>query len=523
MGSLNGTPETLYDWFTASVARWPDETAVEVRDVSLTYARLHECALALACRIVAEHGRAPERIALLASRSVVAYAGYLAGLYLGSVLTPLNPEYPAARNRMVCELAKVDLVLADEAGSAQLDDDDLAATVLTPADADVLAARPTGEPRPRRTSGDDVAYVLFTSGSTGRPKGVPIRHRNLSPYLAHNIERYQVKPGCRMSHAFDLTFDPSVFDLFVTWGGGATLIVPRRTELLTPVDYLVEHRITHWFSVPSVVSVSADLGNLPAGRVRELRYSLFIGEQLTVRQAREWRAVAPDAVLENVYGPTELTVACTEFRLPDDPEQWPATTNDTVPIGPVYDFLDHVILDEAGLPAAEGELCVRGSQRFDGYLDPQDDIGRFLTHDDAGTTVYDGTGPLTEAHYYRTGDRVRWESGNLVHLGRLDNQVKVRGYRIELGEIEAAMRRHPDIRDAVVLAIKNEDETELFGCYTGAPQAPLRFLHWLCDQVPIHMVPRRFEHFDSLPLNANGKIDRNGLRDLLPGGRAVKA
>lgn len=522
VGDLNeGRPRTLYEWFARSVERWPDEPAVEVLDASLTYQRLHNVALALAGRIVREHGGTPARIALLASRSVTAFAGYLAAQRLGATVTPLNPDYPMSRNRTVCELAGVDVALVDAGGAARLardragegDGAPLARTVLVLSDDEVYTAEPGVDLPDYRGDENDVAYVLFTSGSTGRPKGVPIRHRNLSPYLAYNIARYQVGPGCRMSHTFDLTFDPSVFDLFVTWGGGAVLAVPQRTELLSPADYLVDRRITHWFSVPSVVSVSADLNNLPSGRVTDLWYGLFIGEQLTYRQARAWRDVAPGAVLENVYGPTELTIACTAYRLPTEPAHWLDTSNDTVPIGPVYEFLEHVIVDETGRPADEGELCVRGAQRFDGYLDAEDNIGRFLAHDGDTGTEYDGSQPLSGAHYYRTGDRVRRESDTFVHLGRLDDQVKIRGYRIELGEIEAVLRRHPGVRDVVVLANRRGDDTELFAFYTGDPASTTVFVRLLRRQLPIHMVPRRFQHVESLPLNANGKFDRRGLAE----------
>jgi amino acid adenylation domain-containing protein len=438
------TDRTLYEWFAESAGRHPDLTAVEVGDDTLTYRELHRCALALADRMVRAHGRAPERVALLAAHSLAGFAGYLAALRLGATVTPLNPSHPERRNRVVCELAEVDLVLADESGRAQVGGAlaDVAATTLRLTDRDVRDAPEAGALPVYAVGPDAIAYILFTSGSTGRPKGVPIRHRNLSPYVAHNIDRYGIGPGCRVSHAFDLTFDPSVFDLFVTWGGGATLVSPRPGELLTPVDYLAGRGITHWFSVPSVVSVGADLGTLPTGLVHTLRYSIFIGEQLTYRQASAWRAVAPGAVIDNVYGPTELTVACTEYRLPRSPERWPVTSNDTVPIGPLYDFLESVVLDQSGRPADEGELCVRGPQRFDGYLDEEDDRGRFVIRRGDTFDAYDGTGALTAHDYYRTGDRVRVESGHLVHLGRLDDQVKIRGYRVELGEIEAAMRRN---------------------------------------------------------------------------------
>lgn len=510
---------TLYEWFGSSVRRFPHEPALEVQGVSLTYQELARCADVLATWIWHAHGRAPRRVALLAARSPVAYAGYLAALRLGATVTPLNPGYPATRNHSVCRLAGVEVLLVDESGAAQLDvvSSDIGATVLVLSDEEVTAAGAAFDLPPYETTPDDIAYILFTSGSTGRPKGVPIRHRNLAPYIAHNIDRFEVGPGSRTSHTFDLTFDPSVFDLFVTWGGGGTLVVPQRTELLKPVDYVVDHEITHWYSVPSVVSVSAQLGNLPAGRVSTLRYSIFIGEQLTYAQCQGWRDVAPGSVIENVYGPTELTVACSEYRLPADRDEWPATSNDTVPIGPVYGFLDYVVIDEQGLPADEGELCVRGPQRFDGYLDPADDVGRFILPGGPGDAVYDGSSPLTPAHYYRTGDRVRIEHGNWVHLGRLDNQVKIRGYRVELGEIEAALRRHPVVTNAVVVTSPRASETELVAFYTGSALRPSDLLHWLRKHVPIHMVPRRFEHLPQLPLNANGKIDRGQLRARLTG------
>jgi acyl-coenzyme A synthetase/AMP-(fatty) acid ligase len=301
----------------------------------------------------------------------------------------------------------------------------------------------------------------------------------------------------------------------VTWGAGATLVVPQRHELLTPVDYLTEQRITHWSSVPSVMTVADRLRKLPPGRATGLRHAVFLGEQLTYEQARLWRRTAPNAVIENAYGPTELTVTCTAYRLPQDPECWPGTANDTVPIGPVHDHLEHLVLDAEGRPAAEGELCVRGPQRFDGYLDPEDDRHRFLTHrpgSDPATVAYEGGAGVTPAHYYRTGDRVRSEDGRLVHLGRIDDQVKLHGYRIEPGEVESRLRRHPAVTDTVVLAVSEASRTVLVACYTGEPRPSADLARWLRRYVPTHMAPSRFVHRESLPHNANGKVDRSALR-----------
>ena len=499
---------TLYEWFSRSAELHPDAPALDVAGEVLTYRDLRRCAEAVATTILTTRGSPPDRVALLASRSVVAFAGYLAALRLGATVVPLNPTHPVYRNEIICGSIPCDVLLVE-------DDTELgglagaAGTVIRLGDTDVLATRPGALP-PLATGSDDVAYVLFTSGSTGRPKGVPITHGNLSPYLARNIARFEVGPGCRVSHTFDFTFDPSVFDLFVTWGGGATLVSPSRTDLLNPVDFLVDRAITHWFSVPSVVSVSANLGNLPTGRPTVLRQSIFIGEQLSYGHAAAWRAVAPSARIDNVYGPTELTVACTEYRLPDDPRQWPATSNDTVPIGPVYDCLDHVIVDDGGVPAEEGELCVRGVQRFLGYLDPRDNAGRFLAQDGDRYVPCDDAAPES---FYRTGDRVRWENGHLVHLSRLDDQLKIWGYRVELGEVEAAIARHPSVTQAVVIAVPHADGPELVAFYTGTPLPDRQLVGWLRDYLPIHMVPRQLHHRDSLPLNVNGKVDRHALRE----------
>ncbi|MDF3142962.1 MULTISPECIES: AMP-binding protein [unclassified Streptomyces] len=491
---------TLYQVFADTAGRRPDAPAVELPDRTLTYRRLGRAAEAVAELIRDAHPRVA-RVGLYASRSTVAFAGYLAALRLGAAVVPFHPDYPDSRNRRIREQAEVDLVVADAAVWKRRGQEWSAGlAVLSLTDDDVLAASPSGRLPAYRPDPEQLAYVLFTSGTTGRPKGIPIRHRQVLPFVRHCLARYEVGPGCRMSHTFDLTFDPSVHDLFVTWGGGAVLVVPDRSEMFSPVDYLTRRQLTHWFSVPSAVSVSGQLGQLPTGRATALRHSHFGGEQLTYDQVRAWRAVAPGTHIDNGYGPSEVSVGCAVFRLPRDPRQWPRTSNGTVPIGGVFDSLEHLVIEETG------ELCVRGPQRFDGYLDARDDAGRFLGHT--------GTGRPAPEHYFRTGDRVRLEHGQLVHLGRLDDQVKIRGHRVEPGEVEAALRQLPDVHDAVVVTARRDGIAELVGCYTGHAVARRDLVRALRTTLPIHLVPRRFLHLETMPLNANGKTDRRALRAL---------
>jgi len=499
---------TLYDWFASAVARHGSVNALEVDDHYLTYdelaARVESMAKAL---VQAAGGQVPRRVGLLAARSLATYVGYLAIQRLGSTAVPLNPAFPDARNVTIAEAARLDLVLSESEGIEGL------SMPLVP----LVGVRDSElQLAPNAAGPDDLAYILFTSGSTGTPKGVPINHMNVSAYLDYVIARYELGPGARLSQMFDTTFDVSVFDMFAAWGSGATLVVPTRNEVLAPVRFVTARQITHWCSVPSVISFARRLRALRPGAMPSLRLSLFVGEPLTLQQAQAWQLAAPNAVVENFYGPTELTITCAEYRLPAHQDDWPRTANGTVPIGTVYPHMEHVIVSASGEPATEGELCMRGPQRFPGYLDPRDNVRRFFDLSTGIAVPYEGQTPLTPQHWYRTGDRVTDIQGVLVHQGRLDEQIKVKGYRVELGEIEAVLREHDGIIDAVVLAVPGADtEIDLEAVYTGKPIDTAALLNVLRLKLPSYMVPRRVTFLTHFPLNVNGKIDRRAIASLL--------
>ncbi|MGW5352047.1 amino acid adenylation domain-containing protein [Streptomyces sp. NPDC004031] len=503
---------TAYDRFARSAAEHGyDVTALEVGEDRLSYGELRDLAERLAAHLVAHAGgTAPRRVGLLAGRSVTAYAGYLAALRLGATVVPLNPEHPQARTGQIATAAELDVVVADP--SADGTDPGVPVTRIGPGELEVLAKEPAPDLPAQPAGPDDVAYLIYTSGSTGAPKGVPILHRNIARYLDRFAGRYGIGPGSRLSQTFELTFDGSVHDLFVAWQDGGTLVVPARGQLLSPARTVNNLRLTHWFSVPSLITFASRLGTLGPGSMPTLRWSVFGGEALPLAAAREWKAAAPASRIEVLYGPTELTISCTSYELPADPADWPRTPNGTAPIGTIHRDLDFVLLDEDGSPADSGELCVRGDLRFPGYQDPGNNAGRFLTPDQEPFTG----GELTGRHWYRTGDRVAVQDGVLVHLGRIDHQVKVRGHRIELGEVEEVLRRQPGVREAVVLALPTEDgEPELHAAVTGAGLGSDALFAGLTGQLPPYMLPRRISVLDSLPLNTNGKIDRRALGAVL--------
>ncbi|MFF9347264.1 amino acid adenylation domain-containing protein [Streptomyces sp. NPDC014734] len=492
----------------------PDRVALTIGRRDYTYEETATVARRWAAALVEAADGRPRRIGVLADRSEVSYLGVAAALFAGAAFVPLNRKFPAARTRTMLARAEVDAVLADAASAARLPElleglerrpvvllPDTARTEVPGLDgyrvldaADLARFAPSAElPGP---GPDDLAYLLFTSGSTGRPKGVPVTHGNVRAFLDANRDRYRLTPDDRLTQTFDQTFDLSVFDLFMAWDNGARVCSMDPIELLAPFRYLERNGITVWFSVPSVAAVLRRRGVLRPGTMPTLRWSLFCGEALPRAIAEDWQAAAPHSTVENLYGPTELTIACTAYRW--DPATGPAEcVHDNVPIGRPYPGLDAVVVDErlADVPDGEaGELCVAGPQTTPGYWRaPELTARRYFERDGL--------------RYYRTGDLVRYLNGQYVCLGRNDQQVKIGGHRVELGEIEGALRR-AGAPEAV--ALQWPDAQTVTAVVSGTAD-PTALADACADGLPAYMVPRTVRVVDEMPVNANGKVDRPAL------------
>lgn len=477
----------LIDWFDHAAARYPRTVAVEAGSQRRTYQEL-DAAAGRVARHVAGVLSPAARVGVVASRRVDTFISYLAVLRAAQTVVPLNPAFPAARTRQMMAQAGVQAVLgeADEVARLGLPADK---AVCLPASGDVLLPGLTPNPPP----GGDIAYILFTSGTTGIPKGIPISHANVSAYLTNFRRLRRIDPGDRASQCFDLTFDPSVSDMFTTWDAGATLVVPTRDQLRDPVAFVNESGIAHWSSVPSLVSLARRMRQLSPAAMPGLRSSCFAGEALTLAQARAWQAAAPGGRIWNAYGPTEMTITCTAYQLSTDTSAWPTTSNGTVPIGMPYPDVRWRI----GAGDLAEELCLAGPQRCRGYLEPADNAGKFIPDAMPGAEPSPGS-------FYRTGDNVAQTPDGLVHLGRADQQVQVNGYRVELSEVEAALRGHPAVEEAVAFPRRGE----LVAVYAGAAVAPTAILDIVAARLPPYMVPSRLHHERALPLTFNGKIDR---------------
>ncbi|WP_230685013.1 AMP-binding protein [Cellulomonas sp. JZ18] len=447
---------------------------------------------AYARALLAAAGGRPRRVGVLMDRDVAAYSAVLGTLRAGAAVVPMNTSFPVERTRHQVRTAGLEAVVVDRRGAG-----------LLPALADVLTGvavveAPLGAGPslpPVRVRPDDVAYVMFTSGSTGRPKGVPISHRSASHYLGVVRARYGfLGPHDVFSQFHDLTFDSAVLDLFGAWQTGGRLVRVDTPALMNLPAFVARHGITVWYSPPSTIARARRLGGLPEGSLPSLRLSLFCGEPLLHSAAQEWQAAAPHSRVDNLYGPTEATVNCSAQTW--RPGLLDRCVHGVVPIGTMHEGHTTTLLVQ-GRPdprAREGELCLAGVQVFPGYLDPRDDADRFVVHEGE--------------RYYRTGDVVRrLDDGSFAYVGRVDNQVNVGGARIELAEVEEAVRTCPGVADAAAVAV----DDHLVAFYSGAEQPPAVLRAEVGARLPQFMVPRDFVFLESLPLNANGKVDRRAL------------
>lgn len=520
---------TLHEGFLRAAAAWPERPALEVDGSTISYAQLTERALAIAATIQSHRSDDdPPLTAVLGQRTASSFAAILGAACAGHGYVPVLPTYPAARVATILERSGARSLAVDAAGTKLLPEVlERATHPITVLSLDTsLEPRLAGGrhvllgPSDLRAAGQwaeptvgphDVAYLLFTSGSTGQPKGVMVAQRNIAHFLEVVTSRYALAPDDRFSHMFEPTFDLSLFDMFGAWHAGACLCCPDARQRLLPARYVTDARLTVWFSVPSSARLMLETRTLAPGAFPGLRWSLFCGEALTVELAEAWARAAPRSVVENLYGPTELTLACTVYR--HGPETAVQAEGDIVPIGEPLPGMRAIVADEAlceVAPGESGELLVAGPQVALGYVgDPERTAAAFTTP------------PGHDETFYRTGDRVvrpASPAAPLRFVGRLDQQIKVRGYRVELGEIEAVIRREAGVRTAVAVGwpLAPGGGADGIVAFVDDPSVdPAAVLRKVAAIVPRYMVPRELCVVDEMPVNANGKIDRNALRATL--------
>jgi amino acid adenylation domain-containing protein len=504
---MPGFERTLTGRFLRGLALSPDRDAIRTPGRSITYVAAHQRALIQAGSLLRACETPPTAIGVLADKGMESYVGILTALYCGVPAVPLQTDFPVARTGHMLTAAKVSALVTDERGYGLLHElpeaSDMPVLLAGPepgaCSASTVPVRPAfALDEPGRADTSDAAYILFTSGSTGRPKGLLITHANLDHYFRELEARYSFGPDDVFSQIFDPAFDCAIFDLFAAWGAGGTLVSVPGPAYRAMTDFVTAEGITVWYSTPAAISVVARRSGLGPKSMPTLRLSTFAGDALMAADAAAWQEAAPESILDNLYGPAETTITCTVYRWSQ--ESSPAEcVNGIVPIGGLHSGHEYMLLDSSGHEAAEGDLCVSGPQVTPGYLDPEDGRERFLVRG--------------SRRWYRTGDRMRVaDNGNLLFLGRADNQVQIQGWRTELAEIDHHVRRCAGVREAVTVAAGIDGRLQLVVFYTGVPTTSAEFARQLLKALPQQMLPRYYEHLDEMPLSVNKKVDRPALK-----------
>ncbi|HEV8316459.1 MAG TPA: amino acid adenylation domain-containing protein, partial [Vicinamibacterales bacterium] len=489
--------------FEAQVARTPDRAAVIDGDSTLTFADLNRWANRIA-RDLAARGVGPEsRVAVLMRRSPRLLAAFLGVLKAGGAYVPIDPGDAPSRIATLLEDVGADVILTDSETVLPADPRARAATVaeMPPEGGDDLGNVPVA------CGPDNLAYVIYTSGSTGTPKGALITHRGLMNYLLWCLDAYDVRTGEGAPLHSSVAFDLSVTSLFVPLLVGAAVVVAPERAPGEDLARVLAGPGSFSFIKGTPAHLQVLTWQIPPATLGERTRAVILGgEALYADAVRSWREAAPHVRIFNEYGPTETVVGSCVYEV-TDLNAHPGT----VPIGRPIANTQVYVLDKRGQlvpPGVEGELFIGGAGIARGYLHrPELTADRFVPDPFASTPG---------ARLYRTGDVVRWRTdGNLVYVGRFDDQVKLRGYRIELGEVEAALRELPGVRD--VAAVVREDapgEKRLVAYLVGDQEArrSLEDLRKALDtRLPDYMQPHAVVWLDALPLTRNGKVDRRAL------------
>ena len=495
---------TIAQAFEDQVRRTPNTISLFDGVRSISFSELDRRASQVANELIHSGARPGTPVGVYAKRSIEAIIGLLATLKVGSPFVPLDTSQPKHRLHLMLEASNCSIVLTHSALQPNLPG--AMKCILIDADAALWANQSSISPS-RQPIGD-VAYIIFTSGSTGVPKGVAGTHRATMNRLEWMYRTYPFSDREVCCQKTALGFVDSIWEIFGPLLCGIPNVLIPEEVVIDPELLLVSlarQRVTRIVLVPALLNAllehAPDLGD----RVPDLRLWTVSGEYLPIDLVKRFRAAAPEALLLNLYGSSEVAGDATYY-----PVEELAPGQHAIPIGKPISNTQVFILDRYKQPVPigiPGTLHVGGDCLSQGYWHREDLTRERFIPNPFGANV----GPL-----FDTGDRARWlANGNIEYLGRLDTQTKIRGYRVELGDIDANTRAHPSVREAIVVVTGSNPQSQQLVAYVvwrhacAVPFDELR--RFLRERLPEYMVPNRFMELGEIPSLPNGKVDKHAL------------
>ncbi len=496
---------TVLELFRASVRRHPQKTAVIEPERSLSYQELDDEARAFSRGLEASLCHADKTpVVLFMDKGCLCLSAMLGSLMSAHPYVPMDAKTPLPRLESILETLGSRVIAASAEGKNTLDAMGYEGSVLI-AEELIESGRSLPESAPPSVIDTDLMYVLFTSGSTGVPKGVAVMHRSLVDYVENASAAIGIGEEDIVGNQTPFYADMSLKDIYMTLSAGATLVIIPQKYFMTPkklLNYLEEHKVSFIAWVPTAYRMIAQFDGLSKVHPAALKKFVFSGETMPIPVYRYFRRFYPDAAYTQLYGPTEITGACTFFKVGRD-----YADNETIPIGRPFRNTGLILLDEedrlippetADVP---GEICVFGSCLAAGYYrDPDKTAAAFVRN----PLITDRISLM-----YRTGDLACYNAeGELVFISRKDLQIKHGGRRIELGEIEAAANAAPGVDACCAVHDRRKDELVLYYIGSAERKELGRFLQ---DRLPKYMIPGALLRLDALPQLTSGKLDRNAM------------
>lgn len=473
-----------------------DRSAFYINNKSFSYSMLAET-VSKTRLAIQKYNPKKTNIGLVINDDLETYASIIAIWLEGLAYVPLHPNHPFERNQEIISQVDIDLII-DSANNFESGITTIHSSELIFEDFFLV---------PKETSENELAYILFTSGSTGKPKGVPISRANLGAFVdAFWKLGYKMNENDRCLQPFDLTFDLSVMSYLIPLTKGACVYpVPGDCIKYSYIAELLEdQQLTFALMVPSTIRFLKpyfDEIDCPS-----LKYNLFCGEALPLNLVKQWSICIPNAEIDNVYGPTEDTIFCSRYNYIKEGKN--KAYNGIMSIGKSMANGDMIILNAKNKlveNSEQGELCLSGEQLTPGYWkNPGKNKDSFFIHENGH-------------RFYRTGDICfADEEGDIMYVGRKDQQVKIQGFRVELGEIEHYSREYLKGSNAVSIPLNNNSgNTEIALVIENKTFDTKQLYDYLKSKLSYYMLPTQTYFIENFPLNNNSKIDRNKLRSII--------
>lgn len=494
-------------WLDQSAIMYPDKTAFADERKSISFKELQSQAKAIASCLL-QKGLFRKPVVIFMEKGVDVLVSFIGSAYSCNFYSPIDVNMPASRVDKIMKTLNPEVVVTTKELRGVFESYGYEGEFLIFEEAIRLEIQEEKIEAARHKGIDtDLLYVLFTSGSTGIPKGVTITHRSVIDYIDWVTGKFEVTEKDTFGNQAPFYFDNSILDIYSTIKSGATTYIIPGELFSQPVlllKYIKEKKINTIFWVPSamiVVSRTKAFRNVDLTDL--LKKVLFCGEVMPNKQLNIWRKFLPDVTYANLYGPTEITDACTYYIVDRE-----FMDDEPLPIGVPMNNTDIIVLNDRNEPVTGdeiGELCVRGTSLSMGYYNNPEKTKEVF--------VQNPLNPFVPEVIYRTGDLVRYNGyGELIYVSRKDFQIKHMGHRIELGEIETAVSSLDEI--SMCCCLYDEDKQRIV-LFIEEDMDKKYINRKLSEMIPEYMLPNKVIRLEKMPINANGKIDRTVLKERL--------